>query len=397
MPAPQQAGTGRNQACSKDTRMHKKHIPIYLFGSLCIALVIALIVLTGIISTGSFQIRKIKLVISTGSDTKEYDGTPLRCDEWTLIEGEPLKEHTLRVIVRGERTAFGKSENYAEVSVIDKGGLDVTDQYDLELRLGDLEITKRKITITSDSKTVIYDGSPVKCDRAHQSDGRLRIGDHIEATDFGEFTEPGRYENYFTPNIYDVDNNLVTGNYDITCEYGYVIIRNGYITISSGSKEKEYDGVEMSDDECWVEAGELHAGDRVEMHAVGKITGVGKRINSIEAKIYNSKDEDVTDLYEVTLNPGLLIVTPRQIAIRTFDIERETGRENAVKDDWEIISGTLAQGEEITVTTIQQTIHDVGERENTVVRVYIHPSGSLVDVASYYQIAYYYGQAVIHW
>ena len=160
--------------------MQKKHIPIYLFGSACIALVVALIVLTGIISTGSFQIRKIKLVIATGSDTKEYDGTPLRCDEWALIEGEPMKEHTLRVIVRGERTAFGTSENHAEVTVIDKGGLDVTKQYDIEVNPGELEVTRRKLTIKSDSVTEVYTGNEVTCQKVRITDGRLRIGDHLE-------------------------------------------------------------------------------------------------------------------------------------------------------------------------------------------------------------------------
>lgn len=377
--------------------MQKKHIPIYLFGSACIALVVALIVLTGIISTGSFQIRKIKLVIATGSDTKEYDGTPLRCDEWALIEGEPMKEHTLRVIVRGERTAFGTSENHAEVTVIDKGGLDVTKQYDIEVNPGELEVTRRKLTIKSDSVTEVYTGNEVTCQKVRITDGRLRIGDHLEGEDFPTYVEPGKYENYFNPIIRDEENNVVTANYDITCVYGDIIIRNGYLVLASESKEKEYDGVELSAETCYIEDGQLHAGDRIEMKAVGTITGVGKRINSIDAKIINAKGDDVTDLYEISYNPGLLVVTPRKIVIRTHDVERASGPENAEDDDWDIVSGSLAPGEEITVKTTQQTIHDPGERENTVVYVFIHESGSMVNVASYYQITYYYGHAVIHW
>lgn len=376
--------------------MQKKRIPIYLFGSACIALVITLIVLTGIIATGSFQIRKIKLVITTGSESKEYDGKPLKCDEWTLIEGEPMAEHTLRVIVRGEQTHYGKSDNHAEISVIDKSGLDVTKQYDIELRAGVLEVTRRKLVIASGSKTKVYDGEPLKYDYARVKEGRLRLGDRLEAADFVTVTDPGHYENLFSPVILDESNNVVTDNYEIVCEYGDLIVTSGYLILKSDSGEKEYDGKEIAVNRCWIAEGSLHEGDRIEMEATGKITGVGKRINTIEAKIYNAKDEDVTELYEITYDPGVLVVTPRRLVIQTKDVSRGVD-EPAELQDWSIVSGSLVEGEEITVKTIQQVETRTIVMDNTVVSVYIHQQGKTIDVSNCYQITYYYGKAEIHW
>ncbi len=377
--------------------MQKKRIPIYLFGSVCIALIVALSIMALIISTGSFQMRKIKLVITTGSDTKEYDGTPLKCNEWALVKGEVMKEHTLKVTVRGERTAFGKSDNVADVVVLDKSGLEVTKQYDIEVQAGELEITRRTLTVTSDSYSAIYTGEPISDMHAKVTEGRLRLGDHFEPEGFGEYVDPGRYENTFVPVIRNDKGEDVTSNYELTVEYGKIIVRNGTLTLASGSKEKEYDGEELSYDYCYIEEGSLHAGDSIEMHAFGSITGTGKRINSIEAKITNSDGEDVTELYDINFNPGLLVITPRHLVIRTHDVTRQQGVANVVKDDWEIISGTLARGETITVRTMQQTVHEPGERENTVVSITINPANSGENVSSYYQISYYYGKAIIHW
>ena len=138
--------------------MDKKKTPIYVIGGLCVALVLVMTVLTMTVASGSFHLRKTKIVIRTGSDEKEYDGKPLRCDEWTIVSGRLSDEHELRVSVYGEQTRAGSSENYADVTVVDRGGLNVTDQYDIVIDAGKLEVTKKKITVESYSSFKLYDG-----------------------------------------------------------------------------------------------------------------------------------------------------------------------------------------------------------------------------------------------
>lgn len=82
---------------------------------------------------GSLEVTKRTLTIRTGSASKEYDGTPLVCDEWSIVsQTAQVDGHTITVIISGERTEVGESPNYiAEIKVLDENGIDVTNNYNL--------------------------------------------------------------------------------------------------------------------------------------------------------------------------------------------------------------------------------------------------------------------------
>ena len=107
------------------------------------------------------------------SDEKEYDGKPLTCDEWILSKGKISPEHTLEVDVRGEQTKAGVSDNVADVVIYDKGGMDVSDQYEIVVDAGKLEVTKKKITVQSYSSSKVYDGTEFSYRQAKLVKGRI--------------------------------------------------------------------------------------------------------------------------------------------------------------------------------------------------------------------------------
>lgn len=94
---------------------------------------------------GTLSIQPRSVTIRTGSAHKVYDGTPLRCDEFELIQGI-LMEHDQIEITGVSITNTGYSENYVldcSVYHIDENGTktDVTTCYRISFEFGLLTIT----------------------------------------------------------------------------------------------------------------------------------------------------------------------------------------------------------------------------------------------------------------
>ena len=367
-------------------------MPIYLVGSIGVALIGLMIVMTLIIATGSFRVRKTKLVIQTGSAEREYNGLPLKNNQWYIAEGEIAEEHHIEVEVRGEQTDIGTGENIAYVRVFDESDIDISDQYDIHVDAGKLKILKPKVIVKGFSAAKVYDGSPLENKEIDYNHSRIGTGNTVVATGFPSKTEPGIYENRFQVNIYNSENKDITDNYDIEYEYGTLTIRYDVIRIRTGSASKEYDGLPLTNDEYYLEFGRVRNGHRLECNTVGTITLVGSASNNISVHVYGEYGEDLTDMYEIQITPGLLSVQPRRIAIQTRDVSRPVGSD-PVTDDWELIDGTLAAGETLSVRTTQQLANSMTPQvgDNRAELISIVAEGRSEDLSTCYQIAYYYG------
>ena len=216
--------------------MQKKKLAIYIIGAITIAVVSVMAIMTLIVASGSFRMRKTRLIIRTGSDDKEYDGTPLACDEWSLAYGKLAAGHTMEVTVYGEQVRPGSSPNKAEVKITDSDGLDVTGKYELQMELGTLEVTKRKLVIKSASATKIYDGTPLSNERGALANGRITKGHYLKCEDFVSVTEPGVHPNTFSAYILDDSGADMSEGYDISYEFGELIIQYSHIEILSDRK-----------------------------------------------------------------------------------------------------------------------------------------------------------------
>ena len=81
--------------------------------------------------------------------------------------------------------------------VLDEDGQDVTGQFTLEVNEGNLEITKRHITVTSGSATKPYDGNPLTSS-VITTDKSWGTGDAVGFNITGSQTEQGTSKNTFT-------------------------------------------------------------------------------------------------------------------------------------------------------------------------------------------------------
>ena len=97
----------------------------------------------GATATKSFTIAKKPLTITAGSDSKEYDGSPLTKNSYsntTLVTDDSIES----VTVTGSQTNAGSSNNVPSLAVIKNGNNDVTDYYNITYTNGTLTVTQAK-------------------------------------------------------------------------------------------------------------------------------------------------------------------------------------------------------------------------------------------------------------
>lgn len=205
---------------------------------------------------GKLTVTPAMLSIQTGSAEKPYDGTPLTCPDYTILDTSPLAEvHTFKIVTTGIITEVGTTPNTYEFQVF-LGELDVTDCFVAEPYqvLGTLEITMPPFTFMSGSDTKEYDGTALKYHHAMLINGVLKAGHTPKYTFTGSaldvvLDENGNVTstpNYFTAKIVDENGNDVTSEYgEIQYIYGDLTINPVVIEIEAKNAIKEYDGTPL--------------------------------------------------------------------------------------------------------------------------------------------------------
>ncbi len=189
--------------------------------------------------------------LRTESATKVYDGTPLKAEGYSLVEGTLLDGETLQVDFPVQTDA-AERKNIPECTVFDKNGKDITVCYDVSVQAGTLNVLPREIMVRTGSKTWIHDGNPHSFwDRGtYAIEGLLEghYGTVVQATSVTDVTdtdkEVGYRNNELDIFIRDENGKDVTRNYAFSYEYGHLRIKTRiYITVYC--IQKTYDGTPL--------------------------------------------------------------------------------------------------------------------------------------------------------
>ena len=166
-----------------------------------------------------------------------------------------------------------------------------------------------------------------------------------------------------------------------------------YITITTGSASKVYDGKPLSNLDITV--GNLPENYTWRIKKAPTITNVGTIDNDIRLEIFNEKGEKVG--YEVTSgNYGELTVTPRRIKIKTGSATGVYGEVDKVWC-WEFTYEGLAEGDIISVLdTSNSTLSEPGVIQNRLRMAIYHRDGKNLTIATdNYIIEYEYGWLIM--
>lgn len=267
---------------------------------------------------GKLIISPRSLTITSGSDSKYYDGTPLTNDKITVTGDGFVNGEGATYKVTGSQTEVGSSKNTFDV--IFKDNTKATN-YVVEKKLGDLTVNRRPmppvnpgigdeiiVEITGNSDSVVYDGTEhnVKGYTVKISDPRYTEKD-FTFTGKAEASgvNAGTYEMGLKAEQFKNTNARFTNVKFVIKADGVLTITPKELTITAGSKT-EYGPTPVTCDE-WTVSG-LVAGDKVEsvkITGIQSVPGSSPNVPS-DAVIKNAKGEDVTKNYAIKYVNGTL-------------------------------------------------------------------------------------------
>lgn len=291
---------------------------------------------------GTLTITARKLTLTSGSDEKEYDGTPLTSKVVDVTGDGFVKGEGAQFDVTGSQTEAGESDNTFTYT-LNRNTL--AENYEITPVLGSLTVTRRgagekKVKIIANSYTVEYDG------RFHGANGYtteyLAPGHKVKKLILaGGRTDAGEYPGEFVPYdaaIVDANGNDVTHNYVITYVAGdLTITKRGLdpknpVIVRADNSEVEYDG--QPHGYVGHTASNLAEGHSVQsVESSFTATEVGyyeTMIDVSDAVIVDAKGNDVTRNYAITYIFGNLRITKRGAGERKVLI---IARDNTVEYD----------------------------------------------------------------
>lgn len=267
---------------------------------------------------GKLTITPRSLTITSGSDSKYYDGTPLTNDKITVTGDGFVNGEGATYKVTGSQTEVGSSKNTFDVIFKDNTK---AANYAVEKKLGDLTVNRRPmppvnpgigdeitVEITGNSDSVVYDGTEhsVKGYTVKISDPRYTEAD-FTFTGKAEASgvNAGTYEMGLKAEQFKNTNARFTNVKFVIKADGVLTITPKDLTITAGSKT-EYGPTPVTCDE-WTVSG-LAAGDKVEsvkITGIQSVPGSSPNVPS-DAVIKNAKGEDVTKNYAIKYVNGTL-------------------------------------------------------------------------------------------
>lgn len=326
-----------------------------------------------LVTDGSLTVTSRDIALTAGSAEKEYDGSPLTCTDYELssgsfVEGEGLES----VTTSGSRTLPGSSDNRISDYTLKSGTK--AQNYNITLENGILRVKDRSelyvIDVEANSAEKLYDGEIITVEgfktleftvdgNTYTVAGLAAVKRGVDAADSGEVWVSG------TPTVLDAEGNDVTAQFTVNVHSGLLEIKPRSLTLTSGSGEKVYDGLPLTNDKVTVTGDGFAAGEGANYFVTGSRTDVGRSDNEFTYELTGgAKAEN----YSIETKFGELIVKPisTQIVITASDAEKLydgtplTGEQAGFS-----YTGTLAAGDRLEVR-LTGSVTDAGETANTV-------------------------------
>ena len=257
------------------------------------------------------------LTIESLSATKQYDGTPLTCEEY-FIQGD-IGNVRIDVFFNGSQTEIGSSDNTFTYALYDEYGNDVTDLYAVECKFGELKVIGGTLYVTTGSDKKTFDGTPLYC-HEYMIEG-LQKNHEAKVVFLNKIVKPGKINNRISLEIFDEYGNVLTDYYDVIYEYGRLEILPIVLQIETESDEKEYDGTPLTNSNYVIE-GTPVSNHFIIVNVFGSQTEIGSSNNDFSYQILDENGVDVSYGYDVTTKPGILQVHKIKVYIITSSAQK---------------------------------------------------------------------------
>ncbi|MBQ8230265.1 MAG: transglutaminase domain-containing protein [Clostridia bacterium] len=218
--------------------MVKRSKFVYIIGSVIIGIISIIFIFAGLALSGVIDAGTTKLILKSASADKIYDGQVLTCEDWSIVDGALKKGHTAKVVMLGEQTNAGVSENKFDITITDKNGADVSKDYKIVTEFGTLTVNPFPLTVQSGSAEKDYDGTPLTFNEYTVESFRELLEGHEILVNITGSAVSRDAKNKIADVRVIADGIDVTHNYDITKIEGDLVIKgapSGAGELSDGS------------------------------------------------------------------------------------------------------------------------------------------------------------------
>lgn len=249
------------------------------------------------IHPGSLVIRKRVLILESDSAVKEYDGTPLETDHYTISGYGLANGESIIVSITGRQTLVGKSQN--SMSYVFSNGV-MPGDYSITKKEGSLEVINRKekyqVILEANSGEYKYDG------RCHTVEGfknntvtannQVFVVTGIRAS--GVRINAGENETFITGSaiVRDMHGNDVSKQFEVQTIPGILRIQPRNVLITSASDSKEYNGSELIKNEILITGDGFISGEEPVIEVTGRQKHVGSSENTFSYGLPRTVNKD---------------------------------------------------------------------------------------------------------
>ena len=262
---------------------------------------------------GTLTISKREVTLTSQTDSKDYDGTPLTRPEVTITGGF-VKDEVKEVKATGSVTNVSEGEVTNTITYKTSDNFN-SENYSITKNEGKLSITpvtdEVTVTIKGNSKTTPYNGTV-------QSVGGYTVesisNTLYTSTDFtlnGQAMATGKDAATYPMNLSAtqfVNNNTNFSNVKFEiAEDGQLVISPRAVTLTSQTDSKPYDGTPLTRTNVKVE-GNFVNGEVTKVEATGSVTYVSEGEVTNTIVITKGENFQATN-YSITMNEGKLSIT----------------------------------------------------------------------------------------
>ena len=262
---------------------------------------------------GQLTISKRDVTLTSASDEKVYDRTPLTNHSVTPSGDGFAKDEGATYDFTGSQTDVGESDNSFTYTL---NRNTKSDNYNIKVVSGKLKVTpftdEVTVTITGNTDTKTYDGNKHSAEGYTVSISKPTLYQENDITFTGSAKAEGTNANTYLMGLKVADFANKNANFakvTFIVEDGKLVINKRQVTLTSASASKIYDGEALTKPDVTVTGDGFVAGEVSEIKAIGSVTNVSKDVvtNTITfTKGANYKEAN----YAITKKEGTLSITP---------------------------------------------------------------------------------------
>ena len=264
-------------------------------------------------------VKKTVIDVTANSDTRPYNG------EVQKVEG--FKDVADGYVVTG-LTAVAEGKDFGNydteitgTATVTKDGVDVTDKVIVNVTKGTLTISKREVTLTSETASKPYDGTPLTRPDVTITNGFVKDEvKEVKATGSVTNVSEGEVTNTIT---YKTSDKFNPENYSITKDEGKLSITpvtdEVTVTIKGNSKTTPYNGTEQSVGGYTVESISNTLYKSTDFTLNGQATATGKDATTypmnLDANWFVNNNTNFSNVKFEIAEDGQLVISPRAVTL----------------------------------------------------------------------------------